>query len=81
MNYIDYISYSFQRDNKAVKNYREKYRRKRQISEGKVGTAYVLKGPDQNTWAGIQKRQVRGSEAQWNLWLTLSKFPQTQRAR
>lgn len=49
MNYIDYISYSFQRDNKAVKNYREKYRRKRQISEGKVGTAYVLKGPDQNT--------------------------------
>ena len=33
------------------------------MSEGMVGTASILERPDQNTWAGIQKRQERGSEA------------------
>ena len=45
---IDYTSQSLQRENKAVKNYREGYGRKRQLSEEKEGTASVLEALDQS---------------------------------
>lgn len=57
-----YWWYFFQRDNESVKNYRERYGEKA-IWWGKFGHCLCPSG----TWL-LQKRQVRGWEAEQNFW-------------
>lgn len=46
INYIDYISYSFQKDNKVVKNYRERHGGKKKFSEMNFGATFLLEVHD-----------------------------------